>query len=231
MLSYIFVFMVGLSVVCAVALGKTSELSDSLLSGATDAVDLLIMMSGMMCLWSGIMEVAKESKLTDVLSKALSPILRKLFPDVDKNSDAFKYISMNVSANLLGIGNAATPLGLKAMKELKGDSSIDVATDSMITFVVMNTASIQLLPTTIGAMRGALGSESPFDIVFCVWITSAVALILGLTVSKLLCKRGRKVGTYNAADYCVRADLRADKKSERFRSIRKGRERRNSNAV
>ncbi len=231
MLSYIFVFMVGLSVVCAVAFGKTNELSDSVLSGATESVELLVMMSGMMCLWSGVMEVAKESKLTEILAKAMSPVLRRLFPDVEKDSDAFYSISMNVSANLLGLGNAATPLGLKAMKELKRNNDSDVATDSMITFVVLNTASIQLFPTTIGVMRGSLGSESPFDIIFCVWVTSAIALLLGLSVSKILCKRGRRVGTYNATHHSIRTNLRTDKKGERFRGFYKGRKRGNSNAV
>ena len=231
MLSYIFVFMVGFSVVSAIAFGKTDELSNSILSGASESVELIIMMSGMMCLWSGVMEVAKESKLTEIIAKALSPILKKLFPDVKKDSDAFYSISMNVSANLLGLGNAATPLGLKAMKELKAQGEGDVATDSMITFVVLNTASIQLLPTTIGVMRGALGSRNPFDIIFCVLVTSAIALIAGLSVSKILCKRGRKLGTCDATDNSVRAFVRTFKKSERFRGFYKGRKRGNSNAL
>ena len=188
MLSYIFVFMVVVSIICAVFTGKTDELSQSMIDGSSEAVELLIMMSGMLCLWSGVMEVAKECRLTEKLSKVFSPVLRLIFPEVNKNSKAFELISMNVSANLLGLGNAATPLGLQAMKELKGESKSEVATDAMINFVVMNTASIQLLPTTIAAMRGALGSKAPFDIIFCVWISSVVALLLGLFVSKILCR-------------------------------------------
>lgn len=192
MLSYIFVFMIGLSVVFSVALSKTEALSGALLDGANEAIELIIMMSGMMCLWSGVMEVAKESKLTDKLSKIFSPVLSRLFPGVSKNSKAFSCICMNVSANLLGLGNAATPLGLRAMKELKKSSDSDVATDAMITFVVMNTASIQLLPTTISAMRSAAGSKSPFDIIGCVWIASVASLVSGLFVSKMCSKIGRK---------------------------------------
>ncbi len=192
MLSYIFVFMIGVSVVFAVLLSNTEALSGALIDGSTEAIELIIMMSGMMCLWSGVMEVAKESKLTEKLSGLFAPLLKHLFPDVDKDSKAFSCICMNVSANLLGLGNAATPLGLKAMRELKGNSDMDIASDAMITFVVMNTASIQLLPTNIGAMRAAMGSKSPFDIIVCVWISSVLALTAGLTVSKILCKTGRK---------------------------------------
>jgi len=150
------------------------------------------MMSGMMCLWSGVMEVARKSRLTDKLAKLFSPLLKKLFPDVKKDSKAFQYICMNVSANLLGLSNAATPFGLSAMKELKKDLLSDEASDSMVTFVVMNTASIQLLPTNVATMRSVLGSTSPFDIIFCVWVTSVIALTVGLTVSRLCSKIGRK---------------------------------------
>ncbi|MBQ8058019.1 MAG: spore maturation protein A [Ruminococcus sp.] len=191
MLSFIFTFMIVASIVCAMFTGKTEELSQSMMDGCADAVELLIMMSGMMCLWSGVMEVAKECRLTEKLAKLFSPVLSLIFPDIPKSSKAFELMSMNVSANLLGLGNAATPLGLQAMRELKRDSVSDVATDAMVNFVVMNTASIQLLPTTIATMRGALGSKSPFDIIFCVWISSVVALFMGLLVSKFLCIVGR----------------------------------------
>ncbi|MBE6824891.1 MAG: spore maturation protein A [Ruminococcaceae bacterium] len=192
MLSYIFVFMIVISVVCSVIFSSTQELSQSMLDGASEAVELLVMMSGMMCLWSGVMEVARKSRLTDKLAKLFSPLLKKLFPDVKKDSKAFQYICMNVSANLLGLSNAATPFGLSAMKELKKDLLSDEASDSMVTFVVMNTASIQLLPTNVATMRSVLGSTSPFDIIFCVWVTSVIALTVGLTVSRLCSKIGRK---------------------------------------
>ncbi len=192
MLSYIFVFMIVISVLCSVIFGGTQELSQAMLDGASEAVELLVMMSGMMCLWSGVMEVARKSQLTDKLAKIFSPLLKKLFPDVKKDSKAFQYICMNVSANLLGLSNAATPFGLSAMKELKKDLLSDEASDSMVTFVVMNTASIQLLPTNVATMRSVLGSQSPFDIIFCVWVTSVSALAVGLTVSKLCCKYRRK---------------------------------------
>lgn len=192
MLSYIFVFMIVISVVCSIALNNTQALSDSVVDGAASAVELIISLAGMMCLWSGVMEVAKESKLTEKLSRLFAPLLKKLFPDIESDSKAFECICMNVSANLLGLSNAATPLGLQAMHELKAQSDSDAASDSMVTFVVMNTASIQLLPTTVAAMRATYGSSSPFDIIFCVWVTSIAALAVGLTISKLLCRVGKK---------------------------------------
>lgn len=191
MISYIFVVMIAVSVIGSVILGTTAEVSGAVMDGAQSAVELIISICGMMCLWSGIMQVAKEAKLTQKLSKLFAPLLSRLFPDVSKDSKAFSLICMNVSANLLGLANAATPLGLQAMQELKAQSDTDVATDSMVNFVVLNTASIQLLPTTVAAMRDALGSHSPYDVIFCVWITSVVALFSGLTVSKLCCAFGR----------------------------------------
>ena len=191
MISYIFVVMIAISVIGSVILGTTAEVSAAVMDGAQSAVELIISICGMMCLWSGIMQVAKEAKLTQKLSKLFAPLLSRLFPDVSKDSKAFSLICMNVSANLLGLANAATPLGLQAMQELKAQSDTDVATDSMVNFVVLNTASIQLLPTTVAAMRDALGSHSPYDVIFCVWITSVLALFSGLTVSKLCCAFGR----------------------------------------
>lgn len=194
-MSYIFVFMILASIVCSFFTDTSQELSASIMDGASNAVELLIMMSGMLCLWSGIMEVAKECELTQKLAKLFSPLLRRLFPDVKKDSRAFECICMNVSANLLGLANAATPLGLTAMQELNKDNKSDVATNSMITFVVMNTASIQLLPTTIATMRKALGSQSPFDIIICVWITSAVALFTALAINRIIQSFGGKKWT------------------------------------
>lgn len=192
MLSYIFVFIIVISVITAIFTGQTEQVSSSIMDGAAQSVELMITMCGMMCLWSGVMEVAKQSKLTEKMSALFAPILKPLFPDVDKNSKAFSCICMNVSANLLGLANAATPLGISAMKELKSLADTDKATDSMVTFVVMNTASIQLLPTTLATLRVSYGSNSPFDIIFCVWVTSIIALAAGLIVNRLCCTFGRQ---------------------------------------
>ena len=139
------------------------------------------------------MEVARVSGLTDKLAKLCSPILSRLFPDVEKKSDAFSYICMNFSANLLGLSNAATPLGISAMKELNNGTDKNTLSDSQLIFIVMNTASLQLLPTTLSALRSIYGSKTPFDITVPVWITSLCALVVGLTVAKVFCKKEQKI--------------------------------------
>lgn len=192
LLSYIFVFMVVVSIICSFFTGSGEVLSQSMMDGASSAVELLFMMSGMMCLWSGVMEVARESKLTEKVSMLFAPLLRLLFKDAHKNEKAFSYICMNISANLLGLGNAATPLGINAMKEMNVGLGNDEVSDDMVTFVVMNTASLQLLPTTVAVLRSSYGCKTPFDIIFCVWITSVVALFVGLFFAKTMC-RGKRI--------------------------------------
>ena len=128
-LSYIFAFMIALSVVAAVFTGNGEILSQSITDGVQDSAELLISVGSMMCLWCGIMEIAKQSGLMKKVADVLSVVLRKLYPDVDKNSKAFEYICMNVSANMLGLGNAATPMGLKAISELNANNKTDTATD------------------------------------------------------------------------------------------------------
>ena len=189
MLSYVFVFMIVISIICSFFSGSGEVLSQSMIDGASDAVELLIMMSGMMCLWGGIMEVARVSGLTDKLARICSPLLSRLFPDVEKKSDAFSYICMNFSANLLGLSNAATPLGISAMKELNYGTDKNTLSNSQIVFIVMNTASLQLLPTTLSALRSIYGSKTPFDITVPVWITSVCALAVGLVLAKTFCKK------------------------------------------
>ena len=179
-LSYVFGAMIVISFIYALCGQQLEQLSTGIMDSAGGAIELLLSISGMIIMWSGFMRIAKDCGLIEKLSRLFAPILRKLYPDVDVDSDAFRYISMNISANLLGLGNAATPLGLNAMRDS------DVATDSMVTFVIMNTASIQLIPTTVAALRKSYGSTQPFDILLCVWITSAAALTAGLLSSKLI---------------------------------------------
>lgn len=194
-MNYIWAGMMGLSLVFALVTGRVPQLSQAVLEGATDAVSLLVSILGIMCFWQGMMEIASRAGLTDLLSKAFSPVLRLLFRDVPKNSQAMRYISLNISANLLGLGNAATPFGLAAMKELqKINPYKDTASDSMLLFVVMNTASLQLFPTTIAAYRSTYGSEKPFDILPCVWVASVAALTVGIAVAKIFCMGGKKAG-------------------------------------
>ncbi|MBQ8795914.1 MAG: spore maturation protein A [Clostridia bacterium] len=193
MLNYIWVFMLVFALISAILTGNSQALSASVLEGASEAVTLLISIAGILCFWSGIMEIAKESGVTKAMAKLFAPILSKLFKNVPKNSSAFEYISLNISANLLGLGNAATPLGLSAMKELKAlNHNKPQASDDMLLFVVLNTASIQLIPTTLCAYRQSYGSSAPFEIIPAVWLTSVIALLVGVTVAKTLSAGSRK---------------------------------------
>lgn len=181
MLNYIWSGLIVISIFCSILLGNTETLSKALMDSGASSIQLIITMAGIICLWSGIMKIAVESGLTAVFAKIFSPIIRPLFPRLDKNSDAFQSISMNISANLLGLGNAATPFGLKAMEQLHTlNNRRDTASNEMIIFVVMNTASLQLLPTTLASLRLAYSSQAPFEIIVPVWISSATALAVAL---------------------------------------------------
>lgn len=184
MLNYIWSGLIILSIICAMIFGNTQELSTELLNSGTSSIELLMKMAGIMCLWSGIMKIAEESGFTSMIAKLFSPLLRPLFPRLKKDSPAFKCITMNISANLLGLGNAATPFGLKAMEHLHTlNGRRDTASNEMVIFVVMNTASLQLIPTTIATLRQAYGSTDPFNIIVPVWISSATALAVALIIA------------------------------------------------
>ena len=185
-MSYVFGVMIAASFLYALIDGSLAALSEGMLNASGEAIELLLSISGMLIMWSGFMRIAKDCGLIEKLSRLFAPILRRLYPDVAPDSEAFRCISMNISANLLGLGNAATPLGIRAMRELKRHSPGDTATDSMVTFVLMNTASIQLIPTTVAALRKSYGSQQPFDILLCVWITSVAALAAGLLSSGII---------------------------------------------
>ena len=190
MLNYIWSFIVVGSIICSIFLGNTHSLSNSVIDSSASAIELLITMAGVMCLWSGIMKIATESGFTRLIAKLFSPALKLLFPRLEKNSEAFSSITMNISANLLGLGNTATPFGLKAMKELNRlNANSNTASDEMIVFVVMNTASLQLLPTMLGTLRQTYGSKDPFGIIVPMWISSACALTVALLLACGLNKR------------------------------------------
>ena len=147
---------------------------------------------GTICLWNGMMQVASKTKIIDKLTIFLLPIIKILFPEMKKNKQVQKEISMNMIANILGLGNAATPLGLKAMKSMqKENTKKEVLSNSMLMFIVLNTASIQIIPTTVIAIRNSLGSENPTAIVFPVWIATICAAIAGIFVAKILIKKSR----------------------------------------
>lgn len=180
MLNYIWSIIIIFSVFCAFFTGSTEQLSNAVLSSASEAIQLIITMCGTVCLWSGIMEIAEQSGASKAIAKLLSPILSKFFPKLDKNGSAFRAICSNVTANLLGLGNAATPLGIKAMQELEhetcNNSSEKKASKSMVMFVILNTTSIQLMPTMIISILESCGAENPMETVPYIWIASIAGM-------------------------------------------------------
>lgn len=190
MLNYIWAAMIGLSFLCAALTGRMEELSAAAVSGAQRAVELVFSMTGMLCLWTGLMKIAEAGGLTEVLARLFAPLLRRLFPKYAQDPPVQEAISMNLAANLLGLGNAATPLGLAAMKEMASRSgNPGTADDGMVMFVVINTASIQLIPATTGALRASFGAARPFDILPAVWVASVVSLAAGIAAAYLLGRR------------------------------------------
>ena len=138
------------------------------------------------------MKIASETSFIKIVVKILRPIIKVLFPEIEEGSELYKQISMNMVANILGLGNAATPLGIKAMKIMKEESgNKDILTNDMAVFIVLNTASIQIIPTTVIAIRNSLNSENPTSIIFPVWIATISAAIAGITATKLFIKLGK----------------------------------------
>lgn len=187
MLNLIWGIMIIISIISAIITGRMDKLTDAVFNGSKDAITLCISMLGMMCFWSGIMNISDKSGISKGLSNLLYPILRILFPDLKKGSKALDAICLNISANILGLGNAATPLGIAAMKELdKNNNRRSIASNSMVTFVILNTSSLQLIPTMMSILRKEHGSVNPFDILPCIWVTSLITLLIGVILSKVL---------------------------------------------
>ena len=163
-----------------------NNISNEMLSSATNGLELILSIIPMMCLWLGIMNIAKKSGLLDKLAKFLTPILKIIFPEIPKNSPCFSYIGTNIIMNMLGLGNAATPFGLKAIKEMQElNKEKDTATRSMITFLVLNTASVTIMPTTIISLRMMYGSINPESIIPYIILTSTLSCIIGLIIDRL----------------------------------------------
>ncbi len=187
MLGKIFGAFCVIACLTAICTGNSAALSDAVFAGADSAVKLVFSLVGMMCLWCGILRVLEEAGVTERLAKILSPLMRLMFPDAYKNKKGIREISASISANLLGIGNAATPLGIRAMKELdRGNPVPGTATDDMVTFVALNTASFSILPTTLLTMRRAAGSQNPFAIMPAVWLCSLCGAVLAVLLARTL---------------------------------------------
>ncbi len=176
--------MVVLSILCGLATGRGPAVASAAVEGASAAVQLALSIAGMLCLWTGVMEVMRRSGLADGLSRLLAPVLRRLFPQAARDRDTMDSISANVSANLLGLGSAATPLGLEAARRLARRSP-GTASNDLCMLVVCNTASIQLIPTTVASVRAAEGCAAPFDILPAVWLSSALSVGVGILACKI----------------------------------------------
>lgn len=191
MMKWIFGGMVILSIIYAFATGNTTEVSNAALTESQNAIQFILILLGSMCLWGGFLKIAERSGLTVIIAKFLSPFTSLLFPSLKKDSKALTAISMNITANLLGLGNAATPFGITAMKALKNEvpsPKNDTASHSMILFILLNTASIQLLPTAVATLRLQTGSYVPMDILPSVLLTSILSLLVGLC-SAFCCRK------------------------------------------
>ena len=186
-MAWIWTGMAVLSILCGLATGRGELVAAAAVEGAQAAVELCVSIAGMLCLWTGVMEVMRRSGLAEGLSRLLRPVLSALFPQVSGDRGVMDSISANVSANLLGLGNAATPLGIEAVRRMERKSP-GTASDAMCMLVVCNTASIQLIPTTVASVRAAAGSSAPFDILPAVWLASALSVGVGITACKLFAR-------------------------------------------
>ena len=196
MLNAIWVIMMFSGIVTSLLTGRTKEVSDAILASCSQAVNLTIVMHGAMCLWSGLMKVAEKAGIVDALARLLKGIFRFLFPGIPQGHPANGAIAMSLSADLLGLGNAATPLGILAMKELSGiNGNSPVASNAMVMFGVINAACIQLIPSTILIIRQQAGSAHPSSIIPCVWIASLVSAITGIVSAKALERVSRVPGS------------------------------------
>lgn len=188
MMKYIITGLIVLAFIFSLISGRTAEVSTAFLEECGSAVELAFSLIGIMCLWSGIMNVAQGAGLTEKLAKLFSPILSRLFKGLKRNGNALRFIALNLTANLLGLGNASTPFGIAAMKEIEKEersTAPEKASHNMILFTVMNTASLQIIPATVAAIRLRNGSENPMEILPCVWIASCLSLTAAIAAASL----------------------------------------------
>lgn len=173
------------ALVCGAANGRLDAVTAAALEGAGAAVELVLTMAGAMCLWCGVMELLRRSGLASSLARRLRPVLGRLLPGAARDREAMEAVSANVSANLLGLGNAATPAGIRAAKRL-AEGCGGTASDDLCRLVVLNTASVQLLPATVASVRAGLGCAAPLDILPAVWVSSVLSVTAGLAAAGVL---------------------------------------------
>ena len=189
-MAWLWTGMVALSAIFGILNGTIGAVGDAAMEGATSAVELCLSMAGIICLWNGVMSVMNACGITEFLNRLFRPILSRLMPRACRDQTALAALSGNVSCNLLGLGNAATPLGIQAAQRM-AQGCFGRASDELCTLVVLNTASIQLLPTTVAGVRSALGASSPLDILPAVWLSSILSVTAGLIAVKLFSRLWR----------------------------------------
>ena len=189
MLNIIWPLFIIISYSYSIISGNINEINNSIFDSAKSAVELTITFFGTICLWNGIIQITKETTLMKKITKILNPIINFLFPKEKNNSKAKQEMSMNIVANILGLGNAATPLGLNAMQTLqKENPKKDTLTDTMMMFIILNTASLQIIPTTVIAIRSSLHSSNPSKVIVPIWIATICAAIAGEISAKIIIK-------------------------------------------
>ena len=185
-MNYLWGFMILISICFSFVGGNVSQTMEAGFHGAEEAVWIVMSFAGVMCLWTGFLKAAERVGITKLFKKLLAPIMALLFKKLDKKSEAYEYITLNITANILGLGNGATPMGIKAMEAM--DNGQKTPSDEMCMFMVLNTAAFQIIPTTILALRNSFGSEDAFSIVVPIWITSIGALGAGVCTAFLIRK-------------------------------------------
>lgn len=190
MLNKIWPFFIIISFIYSIYSGNIFNVNTAIFESTNQTVELCLTMFGTLCLWNGIMKIAIKTSLIEKLTKLLKPIISFIFPEVKNDKKISKEISMNMVANILGLGNASTPLGLKAMDSMqKANKDKSRLSDSMAMFILVNTASLQIIPTTVISIRNSLGSENPTKIIFAVWIATITAFSTAIIAGKVLIKK------------------------------------------
>lgn len=190
MMNYIWGGLILLSIIVSAFTGRIEQTAAAATAGASSAIDTCISLLGIMCLWTGLAKIGERSGIIDFFARLLKPVTKILFPGIKPDSPAMRAIVMNIVANFMGMGNAATPLGINAVKELhKSNNYQPKPSNDMCMFIILNTASVQLLPTTLLSLRQSFASSAPGEIILPGWIVSAIAVIIGVTMAKFLEKR------------------------------------------
>ena len=192
-MNFLWAFIIIISFLFSIATGNVENLNNSIFSSISDVTKLMITLVGNMCFWCGIINIIKNTKIKDLLLKILKPFLKWLYPDEKNNEEIMEDISVNTISNILGIGNAATPAGLSAIEKMqKNNKNKKEITNSMIMLIVLNTTSIQLIPTTAIAIRASLQSKDPSNIIFYIWISTFAGTIVGILITKLILRKNKE---------------------------------------